>query len=121
MRHSTANVSRSCSLCSAATTPARLCPPVAPLIGLCAARDYHIAHHDIPDGCFNVYLPLFDVLFGTFKPAVVPAASQSSRHTVSRPLKPRIVTWLFEEIFLYILLAWISLIVRYYSQPSGKA
>jgi hypothetical protein len=36
-------------------------------------------------------------------------------------LKPRIVTWLFEEIFLYILLAWISLIVRYYSQPSGKA
>lgn len=89
--------------------------------GLCAARDYHIAHHDIPDGCFNVYLPLCDVLFGTFKPAPLPAASYSSRRAATRPLKPRILTWLFEEIFLYILLAWISLIIRYYSQPSGKA
>lgn len=27
------------------------------------ARDYHLAHHDRPDGRFNIFLPLFDGVF----------------------------------------------------------
>lgn len=33
--------------------------------GLRALREYHLAHHDRPDARFNVFLPLFDWLFGT--------------------------------------------------------
>jgi hypothetical protein len=32
--------------------------------GLSAARDYHLKHHDRPDARFNVFLPIFDLLFG---------------------------------------------------------
>ncbi|HVI05406.1 MAG TPA: sterol desaturase family protein [Sphingomicrobium sp.] len=31
--------------------------------GLRFTRRYHMAHHDLPDGRFNVFLPLFDWLF----------------------------------------------------------
>ena len=30
---------------------------------LLAARSYHLAHHDRPDGRFNIFLPLWDVVF----------------------------------------------------------
>ena len=32
--------------------------------GLRFARAYHLRHHDVPDSRFNVFLPLFDFLFG---------------------------------------------------------
>ena len=32
--------------------------------GLRFARAYHMAHHDIPNARYNVFLPLFDFLFG---------------------------------------------------------
>ena len=32
--------------------------------GLRFARAYHMAHHDIPNTRYNVFLPLFDLLFG---------------------------------------------------------
>lgn len=32
--------------------------------GLGWAREYHLAHHDRPDGRFNIFLPLFDFIFG---------------------------------------------------------
>jgi len=31
-------------------------------------REYHMAHHDIPDGRFNVFFPLFDYVFGVMRP-----------------------------------------------------
>lgn len=33
--------------------------------GLRFARYYHLAHHDHPDGRFNIFLPLWDQLLGT--------------------------------------------------------
>jgi sterol desaturase/sphingolipid hydroxylase (fatty acid hydroxylase superfamily) len=33
--------------------------------GLRFARAYHLSHHDIPDSRYNVFLPLFDLLFGS--------------------------------------------------------
>ncbi len=32
--------------------------------GLQSARAYHMSHHDIPNSRYNVFLPLFDMLFG---------------------------------------------------------
>jgi hypothetical protein len=32
--------------------------------GLRLARAYHMSHHEIPSGRFNVFFPLFDFLFG---------------------------------------------------------
>jgi len=36
--------------------------------GLRSAQQFHLAHHDIPGGRYNVFLPLFDALLGTIKP-----------------------------------------------------
>ena len=33
--------------------------------GLRFARAYHMSHHDIPNSRYNVFLPLFDLLFGS--------------------------------------------------------
>ena len=33
--------------------------------GLRFARAYHLSHHDIPNSRYNVFLPLFDLLFGS--------------------------------------------------------
>ena len=32
--------------------------------GLQYARSYHMSHHDIPTARYNVFLPLFDFIFG---------------------------------------------------------
>ncbi len=32
------------------------------------AREYHFAHHDIADGRFNVFFPIFDFVFGNIRP-----------------------------------------------------
>jgi len=36
--------------------------------GLRFARAYHMSHHDIPNSRYNVFLPLFDLLFGNTAP-----------------------------------------------------
>ncbi len=33
--------------------------------GLRFSRPYHLAHHDIPNSRYNVFLPVFDLLFGS--------------------------------------------------------
>ena len=43
--------------------------------GLRFARAYHMSHHDIPNRRFNVFLPLFDVLFGSSRNAQAPVKS----------------------------------------------
>jgi Fatty acid hydroxylase len=35
--------------------------------GLQLARAYHMSHHDIPNSRYNVFLPLFDFLFGNME------------------------------------------------------
>ncbi len=38
------------------------------LPGLRFVREYHMAHHDIPDGRYNVFFPVFDLIFGNIRP-----------------------------------------------------
>jgi hypothetical protein len=35
--------------------------------GFQLARAYHMSHHDIPNSRYNVFLPLFDFLFGNME------------------------------------------------------
>lgn len=42
--------------------------------GLRSARLYHMRHHDIPNTRYNVFLPLFDWLFGTSSSGVTSRA-----------------------------------------------
>jgi hypothetical protein len=51
-------------------------------LGLSAARDYHLRHHDKPDARFNVFLPIFDLLFGNL------GAELNSEHH-PQPLRER--------------------------------
>lgn len=37
-------------------------------LGLRFARAYHMSHHGIPNSRYNVFLPLFDYLFGSIGP-----------------------------------------------------
>lgn len=37
-------------------------------MGIEWAREYHMAHHDIASGRFNVFFPVFDYLFGNVRP-----------------------------------------------------
>jgi len=43
-------------------------------------REYHMAHHDIPDGRFNVFFPVFDYLFGNIRPDL----AQTEARTLAR-------------------------------------
>ena len=36
-------------------------------VGLRSARAYHMSHHALPNGRYNVFFPLFDLLFGSAK------------------------------------------------------
>jgi hypothetical protein len=41
--------------------------------GLRFARGYHMSHHDVPNSRYNVFLPLFDFLFGSSRTRVQPS------------------------------------------------
>ncbi len=43
-------------------------------------REYHMAHHDIPGGRFNVFFPVFDYIFGNVNPAI----EQTEAHLMAR-------------------------------------
>jgi hypothetical protein len=45
--------------------------------GLRFARAYHMAHHDLPNARFNVFLPLFDWLFQSSQPYTNRTAARS--------------------------------------------
>jgi hypothetical protein len=50
-------------------------------VGLRFARAYHLAHHDIPNSRYNVFLPMFDCLLGTGKNSTRPLTEDRSSRT----------------------------------------
>lgn len=57
-------------------------PPV-----LNCTRKYHFSHHDYPNARYNIFLPLFDVLFGNYKPRrLTPGSSSFLAEPVHRTL-----------------------------------
>ena len=61
--------------------------------GLRFARAYHMQHHDLPNGRYNVFLPLFDFLFGNSGSArrsqrlALLTADPADRHPISITLQ----------------------------------
>ena len=45
-----------------------------------SVREYHMAHHDIPDGRFNVFFPVFDYVFGNIRPEI----AQTEAHLMAK-------------------------------------
>ena len=81
-------------------------------------REYHMAHHDIPGGRFNVFFPVFDYIFGNVDPefdktegrALARAALRSNR--ISGRLSS------LEAALLWTWMAVIAVCIRYI-WPSG--
>jgi fatty acid hydroxylase family protein len=84
-------------------------PPV-----LRAAIPYHLDHHDIPEGRYNVFFPLFDVLLGTAKSKSVGAVAPHPR--------PRRNIWraLQEEALLYTWIIGMAVFIRLFCGTSTK-
>ncbi|MGE5204774.1 MAG: sterol desaturase family protein [Chlamydiota bacterium] len=84
--------------------------------GLRAARQYHLDHHDIPEGRYNVFCPLFDLLLGTSKSASVGVVAPPLR------LRPRRNAWrvLQEEALLYVWMIGMSVFIRFFLGTSTK-
>jgi hypothetical protein len=77
-----------------------------------AARAYHLDHHDIPEGRYNVFCPLFDLMLGTFRSATVPARRAQPRRGLWRALQ--------EEAFLYAWIIGMAVFVRFFCGPSSR-
>jgi hypothetical protein len=79
-----------------------------------AARPYHLDHHDMPEGRYNVFCPLFDLLLGTSRPDPVAVTKPSP--------KPHRSLWraLPEELFLYAWMIGIAVFVRFFCGTSAK-
>jgi hypothetical protein len=83
--------------------------------GLRAARAYHLDHHDIPKGRYNVFCPLFDLLLGT--------ANSTVPGTPAQRLRPRRNIWraLQEEALLYTWIIGMAVFVRFFCGGSPRS
>ncbi len=86
--------------------------------GLSAARDYHLAHHDVASGRFNVFFPLCDFLLGNIRPPieqiVLPPAAPAHNAVES--------AWLLalQDTVLYVWLVILALDYRVFSGLRSK-
>jgi fatty acid hydroxylase family protein len=82
--------------------------------GLHAAVPYHLDHHDIPEGRYNVFFPLFDLLLGTAKSTVpnAPALRLRPRRNIWRVLQ--------EEALLYTWIIGMAVFIRLFCETSPK-
>lgn len=81
-----------------------------------AAVPYHLDHHDIPEGRYNVFFPLFDLLLGTANSTSVatagPAARPRPRRNIGRALQ--------EEALLYTWIIGMAVFIRLFCGTSSK-
>lgn len=84
-------------------------------------REYHMAHHDIPDGRFNVFFPVFDYLFGNIRPEI----KQTEAHILAQAaLDSNCQGGVLSSIEAALLWSWMMIValgIRYlwHSGPKG--
>lgn len=85
-------------------------------------REYHMAHHDIPAGRYNVFFPVFDWVFGQIQPAleVTHAADMARFVTMSCEAGESVVFAALTQVALWIWLVGISIGVRYFWTTKAK-
>ncbi len=89
--------------------------------GLRWVREYHMAHHDIPDGRFNVFFPVFDLFFGNIRPPLqeTEAAAMARAVPAVGPSDPFILIAL-EQAAVWIWLAALFVGARYFWHTNSK-
>jgi hypothetical protein len=74
--------------------------------GLRAARTYHLAPHDVASERFNVFFPLFDLLFGNMRPPMNEIVLPSAADADLQPVPWALVV---QETILYLWLIVLAL------------
>ena len=89
-------------------------------IGMNWVRRYHMAHHDIASGRFNVFFPLFDYLFGNIRPEI----EQTEAHILAQAaVDSNSSPGMLSSLEAALLWAWMAIItvgVRYFWQSGPK-
>lgn len=89
--------------------------------GLVWAREYHLAHHDIPDGRFNVFFPVFDFLLGNIRPPLAQTEAAVMARAVPASAPGDAFLWLAaEQAFAWMWLAALFIGARYFWHTSSK-
>lgn len=88
---------------------------------MATVREYHMAHHDIPDGRFNVFFPVFDYIFGNIRPEIEKTEAQvMARAAVESNSQPGVLSSL-EAALLWSWMIVMALGIRYFWQSGPKA
>jgi hypothetical protein len=73
-----------------------------------------MAHHDIPEGRYNVFFPLFDLLFGRIEPACDSTNASRMAKAVSSWDTGEFVFAALTQAALWVWLAGLMIGVRYF-------
>ncbi len=81
--------------------------------GLGWARIYHMAHHDIADGRYNVFLPIFDLIFGNMRPPLEQTQADALARVVAGADRPYAGMDLFNTAFSRLWFLVVAVGIRY--------
>jgi Fatty acid hydroxylase superfamily len=89
-------------------------------LGIEWAREYHMAHHDIASGRFNVFFPVFDYLFGNVRPEIANTEAHIMAQAAlnANPQELRLSS--LEAALLWSWMAVIAIGVRYFWNTGPK-
>ncbi len=76
-------------------------------------REYHMAHHDIPGGRFNVFFPVFDYIFGNIDPDFEQTEGRALAHAALRSNRAPERLSSLEAALLWTWMAVIAVCIRY--------
>ncbi len=88
--------------------------------GLHWAREYHMAHHDIPDGRYNVFFPIFDGIFGNIRPPMEQTQAAAMARAIPDWENPGWAAAL-EQAILWVWVVGMAIGVRYFWSTRPKA
>jgi len=83
-------------------------------------REYHMAHHDIPDGRFNVFFPVFDYIFGNMRPEI---EQTEARMMARAALESNSQSGVLSSLEAALLCGWMMIVafgIRYFWHSGSK-
>lgn len=84
-------------------------------------REYHMAHHDIPDGRFNVFFPIFDYLFGNIRPEIAQTEARAMSQAALNSNDRLGMLSLLESACLWGWMVVVAIGIRYFWHSGPKA
>jgi hypothetical protein len=85
-------------------------------------REYHFAHHDIPDGRYNVFFPVFDLAFGNIQPAAksTQAAAMARAFTLSYEPRESVFMNVATQLAMWVWMVGMAVGARYFWTSRAK-